>query len=95
MIADIALHDGAEVEVLVPAPCRLVRKKMRMPDGSPRWAKEQGCQNTPENVRPIIFTPVYECDRFGRCAPFAAKIEDEMDPTCPCRNCDHYATITQ
>jgi hypothetical protein len=65
-------------------------KKVYRTNGEPLMAKESGCKNTPESIKTVVFTPVYECSVFRRCAPFAGKIEDDADPTHPCRGCSNY-----
>lgn len=90
-MSDTLLRDGEPILVrTLRPPCMYVGNKRLHRDGSPKMAKAQGCQNTPENQRPIIFTPTYDCAIFGKCAPFSAKIEDDADRTRPCYECRRY-----
>jgi len=69
--------------------CQHLGAKKCLPTGEPLMAKAQGCKNTPENRRPVIFTPVYECAVYRRAAPFAQSIEDDFPPH-PCYGCKEY-----
>lgn len=94
MITDTILRDGIETEVrLIRAACRYLGAKRRLADGSPLLAKSQGCLNTPEDIRPVVFTPVYNCQLFERCCPFEAVMEDASEPAKPCGNCDKFSRL--
>ncbi len=94
MLTDTILRDGKEcTATLIRAQCQRLGEKCLLPDGSPLMAKAQGCKNTPEDMRPIVFTPVWGCSLFGWAAPFADEIQDETDPTTPCGNCPKYKPL--
>ncbi len=94
MLTDTILRDGKEcTATLIRAQCQRLGEKCWLPDGSPLMAKAQGCLNTPENVRPIVFSPVYACTLFGWAAPFEERIDDDADPTQPCGNCPKYKPL--
>ena len=88
-LADTLLLNGHPVPIrTLHSPCHHLGPKRFYRDGSPKLAKETGCcPETPSDRRPIRFTPTYECDLFGKCAPFAAQIEDDANPTRPCLSC--------
>ena len=89
-INDTIIRDGEPVQVrTLRPPCVYLGPKRFHRDGSPKMAKAQGCKNTPENRRPVIFTPVYECAVYRRAAPFAQSIEDDFPPH-PCYGCKEY-----
>ncbi len=85
---DTATRDGLIIDVhLLSPPCRHMGAKRFFKDGSPKTAKETGCCGGGV----VTFTPTYECAIFGKCAPFAAKIEDDFDRTQPCRGCEKHS----
>ena len=94
MLTDTVIRDGHEcTATLIRPQCQRLGEKCLLPDGSPLMAKAQGCKNTPDNIRPIVFTPVYACSLFGWAAPFESVIEDPADPTQPCGNCPKYIPL--
>lgn len=93
-LTDTITRDGSACEVrLIREQCDKLGPKQFSRDGSPLMAKAQGCRNTPENIRPIIFTPVYACSLFRLAAPFASEIEDELEPARPCGDCGKYIRL--
>lgn len=88
LLTDTATRDGQEISVyLFSPPCQHMGAKRFFKDGSPKTAKETGCCGGGV----VTFTPTYECAIFGKCAPFAAKIEDDFDRTQPCRGCEKHS----
>ncbi len=93
-IVDFAESNGVLVMVYASRACKHLGPKRFYRDGSPKMAKESGCcPDAPPDQKLIRFTPTYECSIFGKCAPFAAKIEDEQDRTQPCVGCNKFERI--
>lgn len=87
-LADSIERNGRTIDVfLFNPPCQHMGVKRAFADGSPKTAKQTGCCDGST----ITFTPTYECAIFGKCAPFAAKIEDDFDRTQPCQGCEKHS----
>lgn len=87
-LEDTAERNGQIISVkLLHPPCQHMGAKRFFKDGSPKTAKQTGCCGGGV----VTFTPTYECAIFGKCAPFAAKIEDDFDRTQPCRGCEKHS----
>lgn len=87
-LADSIERNGQTIAVfLFNQPCQHMGTKRTYADGTPKTAKQTGCCGGGV----VTFTPTYECALFGKCAPFAAKIEDDADRTKPCQGCERHS----
>lgn len=87
-LVDFAVRNGNSIELRLISPiCQHLGAKRLYRDGTPKTAKQTGCCGGGV----VTFTPTYECAIFGKCAPFAAKIEDDFDRTQPCQGCEKHS----